>query len=382
MSKKDLSDVCNYLKGIVIAQTPEDYTAAEPFMHGLSNAELRAGISAFRSLLYDLYDRLAAQKDRFDTATGKKYDPDSGEESIYKCFPVVNDLAVILFSLGIHGRLETQPTKALVVDGEKLLKPLDKEKFQAIAKMKDKRTLELFGLLSDIGLRFEGADFSAEVDFSKTGAFRVTREGDEWLPVGLKLIAEAQANIKSDYFKFTTALMRCDFYPLANTAPKPHTVNINEFVGSLPPEVRGWVADMDKLLTDGSCKVVGEIQNFTGSGAFTYTSRKSKKVICKIHIGISGCGVSPNANHLEKPNNIVAELTDDMLDNMKSGPGCGSCAKKDPTFVHCRHGGPFKFKHNGQHFDRCRFYGFGFPMDSVQERDLLMKWIELELACS
>jgi len=38
-----------------------------------------------------------------------------------------------------------------------------------------------------------------------------------------------------------------------------------------------------------------------------------------------------------------------------------------------------KFAHNGEDFEGCRFVGFNFSLDNAAERDLLEKWIELEV---
>ena len=165
------------------------------FRHGLTDDELRAGISAFRAFLYKFYDGLAKNKSRFDVKTGAKYAPGAGEASVRKCFPIITDLAVILFLFGIHGRLETDPRKELVVSGDDLLTPLppSTEKYFSLTKLTAKRKLELFEFLSDMGFSFEDANFSGEVDFSKTGTFYVRYDDDDFLIVGLTLLAEAQA---------------------------------------------------------------------------------------------------------------------------------------------------------------------------------------------
>jgi len=370
----DLEDICNHFKGAVIPHTPEDFVVVEPFRHNLSNDDLNAGITAFRNFLYVLYDRLAADKGRFDIKTSKK------EGSVYQRYPVMNDIAVILFTLGIHGRLETEPRMMLTVDGQDLLKTLPMQKYQTVQKMKGKRKLELFNYLSDMGFYFEGVDFSKNIDLENAGTFNITYENDDYLVVGLKLLAEAQANTKTKFYRYTAAIMRCDFQPLAYTQPKAPTVDIIQYVNTQPPEIREWLIDLDKLLTAGGCKVTGEVRNFECDGRFIYTSRKGKKIICKIDMEVGCSYVNPNINHLENSVNIMAELPDSMSDNMKSGKTCGICAENDPNFVHCNHGGPFKFTINDEYYERCRFYGFRFALNDAKEREVLRRWIELELA--
>jgi len=182
MGPKDLADVCKYMKGIVIPHTPDNFNVAEPFRHGLSDDDLKAGIDAFRKFLYKLYDKLAENNDKFDVKTGAKYAPGTGEDSVRKCFPIITDLAAILFSLGTHGRLETHPRNELVVSADDMLIPFPPrtEKYFSLAKLTNKRKMEVFDFLSDTGFYFEDANFSEEVDFSKIGTFYVRYDDDDF----------------------------------------------------------------------------------------------------------------------------------------------------------------------------------------------------------
>lgn len=195
MMNKDLPGVCEYMKAIVFPNIPDEFTVAEQFRHGLADDEIRRAIAAFREFLYRLYDYLAERKDRIDVETGRDFNPDPCKVSVYMnymgpipvCFPVINDMAVILFTIGCYGKLEKK--NKLTVTGESLLAPLSKKNeahnsFFAITK---ERKQELFGILSDLGFVFESSDFL------KT--FTV-RHDDTHLLFGLKLIAEAQANKK------------------------------------------------------------------------------------------------------------------------------------------------------------------------------------------
>jgi len=374
MGPKDLADVCKYMKGIVIPHTPDNFNVAEPFRHGLSDDDLKAGIDAFRKFLYKLYDKLAENNDKFDVKTGAKYAPGTGEDSVRKCFPIITDLAAILFSLGTHGRLETHPRNELVVSADDMLIPFPPrtEKYFSLAKLTNKRKMEVFDFLSDTGFYFEDANFSEEVDFSKIGTFYVRYDDDDFLIIGLKLLAEAQINVKAKYYQFSDVFMRGYFYSLAALEPKPQIHSIHELVGGQLPEVKEWVLNIDKFLRDSGCKVVGD-------SSFTYTSQKTKKPICKIYLSITGGVIRPSLYHLAGGQQTY-ELTDGMLEYMRGGRGCGICAEKDPDFVHCRHGGPYCVTYNDEYFERCRYQGFNFPLNDVEEREILKKLIESEMS--
>ena len=377
--KNDLRFVCDYLKRLIIPQTPAGFKVAEPFRYGLSDEELLKGITAFRTFLYDLYDKIADDAGVFDVEKGKKYDPESGEDSIQKCFPIINEIAVVLSTLGFYGKLETEPNKELIVTGNDLLKPLSATKPPAMNKISNKRKAEIFRLLSETGFYFEDLNYSDNIDLTKTGTFYITYENDNDLITGLKLLAEAKNNIKAGYQKFMTTFMRGDFYSLSNSTPKAHTACAAEFAGSQPPEIREWIINSEKLLNDYGCKIsCFFLSNTNGEGTFSYVSPKSKKTVCRIIMNVTGSFIDIRGNHFNNEVTILYDLPESMLDIIKTGK-CGGCAENNSGFISCRHGGPFKFTYKDESFERCAFGGYVFSLDDPAERELITKWIEYEL---
>ena len=377
---KDLTDVCNYLKGLVIPHTPDDFVVAESFRHGLTDNELRKGIAAFRSFLYEFFDQVASDKNRIDVEKGKKYNPGSGEDSIVKCFPIIYDIAVILATLGCHGKLETEPRMKLTVNGGDMLTPLSPTKPPAINKISNKRKSEMFDYLSDMGFYFEDLNVSQGIDFTKTGTFYVTYEKDDYLLLGIKLIAEAKDNSKAAFQKFMSMFMRGDFYPLANQEAGKHTANASEYANGQPPEIRDWIIDIEKLLINNGCKISSfYLSNSNGEGSFGYVSHKGK-TICRITMGITGSAIEIRGHHFGNKENILSELPESMLNVVKNVSGCGGCEARNPdTFVKCRHGGAWKFTLEGKEYECCVFGGFIFPLNIAEERELIRRWVELEI---
>jgi len=295
---------------------------------------------------------------------------------------MINELAMVLYAMGYHGRLKIEPVRELVLSGSDMLSPLPpkSEIRYSIGKMSNKRKMEVFNFLSDIGFYFEEASFDEEVDLESIGTFYVQYGHDDFLPVGLKLLAEAQANIKTNDYKFTTAFMRGDFFPLANPVPKAQKVLLSQYVNTQSPDVTHWLLDIDKLMIDNNCRVAGDTINF-GCGAFyIYTSRKSKKKICKIEMGVAGCTVQLWGNHLAASDSILADMPERMKTVVKNGRPCGACAKHDPNFSHCEHGGAYMYTIDNIHYNRCCFHNFCFQTDDAGERELLTQWIVKELA--
>lgn len=377
MRQWDLADVCRYMKGIILPAAPDDFVVAEPFRHGLANDELVAGINAFRGFLHELFDSLAAESNRFDPKKAALYDPEHGEESVWKCFPVTKDLTALLFFLGLHGKLETEPNIELTVYGADLLKvPKPKsEKFYGLRKLSAKRLSELFELLSEMSFYFEELDYSDRVDLSATGAFYVAYENDSRMLIGLKLLAEAQAHIKSEHYRLDSAFMRCDYLPLADPVPKEHQVRPIDCAASQPPEIRQWLIELDEFLLSHGCNVTGDK---SGDITIAYSSKRNNRWVCKLYFGVTGCRVRPNVNFSRRTDSAVIDFPETMLRVFRD-KSCTNCYGNEP----CLHGGAFRFTHNGEDFAGCRsphHDGYKFTLENAEVRQALSLWLTLEVS--
>ncbi len=395
--KKDLTDICTYMKSIVIPNIPDDFKVAEKFRNGLTDDEIRKGINAFREFLYALYDKLAADKDIIDVSTRDNYNPYEHHDrsNVRMCFPTITDLTMILFSLGIRGRLEMEE-KRLTVYVEDLLTVICEktEKYISLKKMSGERKLEIFRILSDLGLCFHGLDLSKNVDFSEIQKFYITYTENDFFVAGLKLLAQATANHKDYYYimNVLTVLNQCDFYPLANMKPKKHVQHINILANTQKPEIKEWIKNIDELLINNGCTMV------RSDGCFQYTKRGESVtygLVCIIRIDITGCFITPGVNSLANRNSIIDMLPDEMANLIKSSGERGKfnpeqCYRKTGNMGFAR----YTFMHNGEEFEgcrhaglrcqfsgaKCRFDGYRFDLSNLRVREMMRKWIELELA--
>jgi hypothetical protein len=337
------------LKSVVIPRIPDDFTVAAPFRHGLTDTQIKAGISAFRKFLLEYHDKRAAENSKTDPGVSELYD---------------KHLFTLLCLIGIHGRLETEPRKELAVCGNDLL-TLPKPKGRGLEKLSGKKLAVLFAYLTELGFYFEDADFSEKAELSKAGVFYVTNENNDDVIIGLKLLAEATAHIKTDQLHIQSAFMRCDFYPLESETSKKQAFRLGDYLHALPPEKRDWVQRLDAFLLENGCRVSGD------DAVFTYTSRKSKKWVCILEFRQTGFKIKINCNSAKKLDGAAPELPGCTLASLRSD-GCG-CGGACPS-------GPFRISHGGEEFVSCRYVGFKFPLDDAGEREVVKKWITLELA--
>jgi len=172
-------------------------------------------------------------------------------------------------------------------------------------------------------------------------------------------------------------------------------VGINEYAINQPQAVREWLALVDKLIINSGCRVASSVvsNKKRTDGKFTYTSKRTKKTVCIINIGTSGCYISMRGNHFIHPNgkgNILDELPKDMFDFVIKGAGCepgrgclnADYSAKQGTYKGnnpCMHGVAEVFDYKGQRSFRCPHYGWNFDLNETMNFEMLTKWISLEV---
>jgi hypothetical protein len=338
------------MKNVSITHIPDDFKVAESFRFGLTDGEIIQGIEAFRVFLYALYDKIAVDD-----------------------FPVIPEISALLYYMGAQGRLETEPVPTLIVNGSDLLikNKKNSQAHQAVKKMTSKRAAELFTFLSDMGFYFEGIDYTKQVKLAEIGVFHITNENDSHIIVGLKLLAAAQAHILTDWERLQFHFMRCEFHPLESEASQWYDVKLLDCVNTQPPAIKEWLIDLHTFLTAHGCTAEGGFYEYAN---FTYTAPKSKKMICRIDMPLSGCTLVPNTVKVKCLDGIAPTLSEDFIKALKEG-GC-TCERK------CKRG-PYKIIYKGETYISChnpphKVGGFNIPLKNTKDRGILRKWVELE----
>jgi len=348
---QELSDVCTYLKNVVIKHTPDDFIINEQFRFGLSDAEILAGINAFRTFLYQLYDKIAAE----DSKIG------------------IDEFAAVLYFIGIQGELESQKKRELSVRGSDLLIKTKKNSVphQTMKKMSAKRVTEIFMFLSGLDFSFADIDYTKPIKLSETGVFCLSSEKDSDVIVGLKLLAKAQEHLDGDRDRLQNGFMRCDFQSLASEVPILPDMKMVNYADTQPPDVKDWLLDLDKLLTDNGCRINAEIMDYARMEYW-----KGKQLMCTVHLGITECKIAPSTKKIKTLDDIASVLPDAFVAALKEdGCECGRGCKK----------GPFRILHNGEEYLSCinpphKPAGFLVPLHNEDSRKIIRRWIEEELS--
>ena len=350
--QENLKDICTYLKALIIKNTPKDFTAVNQFRYGLTDDEIRAGITAFRQFLYNLYDKIAKEETKIK----------------------IEEFAAILYMLGIQGELQTEPKRELIVHSTDLLIKTKRKSQpnQIIKKMPAKRIAEVFEFLTGIGFYFEDLNYENPVKLAETGTFYMSNENDSNIIIGLKLLAKAQEHMPTEWDRLQNGFMRCDFNPLASETPIDHDMQMINFADTQPPEIKEWLLNLNKLLLSNNCYTDAAIWDYA---SITYASHKPNKMVCKIDMLLNGCKITPNTTKIKSLDDIAPKLSNEFLAALKEdGCACGRGCKKGPYRISC----------NGEEFLSCnnpphKPGGFNIPLANAEDRKIIKKWIETEL---
>jgi hypothetical protein len=154
--------------------------------------------------------------------------------------------------------------------------------------------------------------------------------------------------------------------------------HFNQFLEPHPAMIKEWIIGIDRLLCGNGCKTDAKISEADNSAVFTYTFRKNNKRVCRIFMGADGCKAAPYGHHFAYGEGILAELPENMLDEMSNAHQCGGCSTKRPDLV--THS--FRYAHKGKPYNVCQHVGFEFSLEKSEVRDLLEKWLGMELAAA
>ena len=287
-AKINIQQYCNFVKGYIIPQTPKGFGASvvNSFKYGLSDDEIETGITAFREMLYKLFDTIA--KFKGDESAIKKDYKKKYEKNDYRRYTdVLNHLAWILYRIG-QAELETKPSIRLVGKVENYFLV-----YKAGVYELDERHREVYLLLTGLGFRFSSIDLTKNEKFTGSDTFVVEHE-DISIIIGTKLMAAALDNTKDNSIKPHNTIMRCDFTPLANEKISALKLCIHDFIRSLPLQAREWIVDIDDWLAENGCKAESKKDNLSTDTTFIYTTVKGKKKVevCRVFISVHGCSMS------------------------------------------------------------------------------------------
>ncbi|MCL2362711.1 MAG: hypothetical protein FWC73_12970 [Defluviitaleaceae bacterium] len=348
---KTFSDMARYLKKLLPAEIPPNYSIKPMFTSIESEENIRNGILALRDLMCLFYDLLIEDGKKYEKPNSINNKADRNP-SLAVDYPFIYHAKSVLLNIGYHSILNGD---VLIFSRIKTLAPIICcEGMEATTKISIPKLINCLGFLNECGMYFEGLDLDAKKHIVASERFvEVTYPDNPAVLMGLKIMAIAQRD-----FRWKTndeIFLRCDYRAI--TKDETDVTNaIRNYISPFSPEVREYILHLhQRCLEKGlNCTVKTGLKN-----SFLYT--QGKNVIWELSSSIAnGYRIfikAPN-NHLYHEKTVVlSPLLQKIIDN---GYGCEGNRFCKPCEKGCR--------------------GFYIPLDDsiVNFSKDISAWIDLE----
>lgn len=158
--------------------------------------------------------------------------------------------------------------------------------------------------------------------------------------------------------------------------------DISQRAATQPQVVRDWILKMDKFMHNAGCRVQGKVvsNKVRTDAQFVYTSKKTKKTVCHINIGTSGCNISLRGYHFMFSGGGV-NIMDEFPQLAERRPFSCGCRKPDYSInprSACVHGIAGTYTYKGEIYAKCAYSGFDYELNESTNFPMLTRWVELE----
>ena len=383
---KPLGEFAQYLKGS-IPDIPADYAISLAYENIVGAEKIRNGVLAFRDFLCRFYDYVTANADLHDNPKPNA-DRVWGGVNFSMDYPFLRDMAMVLFTVGIYGKLN-ESGNALVLSGSELS--------GALKKARVPKPEAYMRYLTECGAVFNGIDLeSKKPDLSLVSSMEVSYPVNSVMPVGLRLMAIAQLKTNEKRFKPGTSacvttidniFLRCDYRAFEEEEAELVPF-IKDIVKPFSAETQGFVLKLHQRFTDVGFKcemTTGRNSSIGFYLLYAYKSRPKKVVQAEWIIGITpkGCGIKIDAGNTGKYMNIFDDFPASLSELIKNGSGC--IYKSTPKKCKLEENG-YKFMIGGAEYIKCSSKScsdndFWAPLSDItdEERHAVEGWIESEL---
>ena len=204
------TDMARYLKNLLPAEIPADYSVKPIFTKIEREDNIRNGVAALRDFMGQNYDLLIADSGQYEKPNVKIGDRNP---SLAVDYPFIYHARSVLLNIGYHSKLRGD---ALTFCGLQTLTPvICCEGMESTTKISAPRLMECLRFLSGCGLYFEGIDLDAEKPaMADDELVEVTYPDNSDVLTGLKIMAVAQRDLR--WKTNDEIFLRCDYRALTN----------------------------------------------------------------------------------------------------------------------------------------------------------------------
>ena len=254
--QQPISRYASYIKSLIPATIPTDYTL-KPLFKDIANEEnIRNGIIAFRDFLYLFCDNLISDGDLY-AKPQKRNNPED--------YPFLSNINNLLIDIGYYGKLSESSDSLLITEIPSFLHP--KPKIPVSKQMECLRFLSLCGFVfTDIDLdakAFNISDVTLEVLYPKNPT----------LLTGLKALAIAAKELQIRFYNNAANLLRCD-YRVMQVENTDILDVLKDILHPLPEKIQKFAIELHQRYVDIGMTCVAIYDN---ASHFAYAYIKNSK---------------------------------------------------------------------------------------------------------
>ena len=255
--QKPINEYALYIKNMIPADIPENYTLKPMFENVAGEENIRNGIIAFRDYLYIFCDCLITDGHLYSKPRKTKNLGD---------YPFLNNINHLLIEIGSHGKFHENGNSLLISEMPLFTSSKPKIPFS--------KQIECLQFLTLCGFVFSGIDLDAKkINFSKGQLLEVAYPGNPLVLTGLKVLSIAAKELWMRFYNNADNLLRCDYRVIkAEDSDVPDV--LKDFLQPLPENLQEFALDLNKRYTDMGMTCV---MLYDDADHFVYANTKNSK---------------------------------------------------------------------------------------------------------
>jgi len=346
---KTPGEIFGFMKNLLPAHIPGDYTP-KPIFAGVASDEcIRKGVVAFRDFMLLLFDRLAADW-RLYAAPNKV-----AKGAID--YPFLESVKSLLINLGYRGELSEGADSLAVTDVTSLTPIVDVTGKYKTQRMSAPRLIGCLRFLAACGLVFKGVDLASKASgVIDAPLLAASYPNDPAMLTGLKVISIAHMDLGLKKRGNDDVFSRCD-YRAIKVEDTDITETLTNFLHPLPEKVRQTALELHRRYADAGLKC--EVRN---GRQFSYLNKLN--IIWSFDASADeGYLLFIRAKNTDQYPDVIERLPLHLQQMIARGFGCDRKLRGEP----CQRG--------------CR--GFRIPMDDALPEicEDIKTWLDSEASC-
>jgi len=321
-----LSDIARYLKNLLPAEIPADYSIKPMFTSIESEEAIRNGIPALKDFMGLFYDLLIEDSKKYEKPKSIN-NKASRSPSLAVDFPFIYHTKSALLNIGYHSILNGD---VLTFSGLKTLMPIICcEGMEATTKISAPKLMDCLRFFNQCGMYFEGIDLDAEKPYlTSERLVEVTYPDNPAVLIGLKVMSVAQRDLT--WKTNDEIFLRCDYNALTNGKADTACV-LKDFVRPLSSETQECILHMHQKSSEAglNCMIKIGLKN-----SIIYMHKKN--VVWELSSSFAnGYRIFVKAASRLRHNKTAA-ISPVLLEIIDNGCGCESKRLCKPCEKGCR----------------------------------------------